>query len=143
MISAYNRRLTGTDEKIKLEAALAWTAWEMATSKLIIDKEKISGGEDPQFAIPFARIENHYFVHGGWFNEDDQLIKNAHILKNIPGVIVGGRYDIVCPAKSAWDLKQVWGDKVDLTFIPDSGHSMSEPGIISCLVEAMDRFRDL
>ncbi|KAN0006667.1 hypothetical protein ACTFIU_003383 [Dictyostelium citrinum] len=143
IISAYHRRLTGTDEKIKQEAANAWTTWEMATSRLMVDKHKIARGEDPMFALAFARIENHYFVNAGFFREDGQLINDAHILKNIPGVIVQGRYDVVCPMKSAWDLKKVWGDNADLVIIPDSGHSCSENGIIHALVEACDQYKHL
>jgi len=142
MMSAYYRRLTGTDEDEKLKCARAWTTWEMTTSALHVNPESIEKGEDPKFALAFSRIECHYFVHGGWFKSEGQLINDAHILKNIPGVIVQGRYDMVCPAISAWDLKKNW-PAADLHIIPDAGHSAKEPGIVSALVEACDKFRDL
>ncbi|EGC32465.1 hypothetical protein DICPUDRAFT_38349 [Dictyostelium purpureum] len=144
LISAYHRRLTGKDEKVMLECAMAWSKWEMATSKLIVDPKKIAKAtEDPKFALAFARIENHYFVNAGFFREDGQLINDAHILKNIPGVIVHGRYDVVCPIKTAWDLKKVWGDNVDLIITPDAGHSMAEAGNLSALVDACDKFKNI
>eukprot|EP01132_Coremiostelium_polycephalum_P001235 gene1235-1559_t len=142
IVSAYYRRLTGTDEVVKRECANAWTKFEMATSKLIVDKHKIERGEEGDFAIAFARIETHYFVNGGFFKEEGQLIKNAHILKNIPGVIVQGRYDVVCPAKSAYDLHKQWPES-ELIIVPDAGHSVSEVGITSALVQACDQFKNL
>lgn len=122
LMSAYHRRLTGPDEAERLKCALAWTSWEMATSRLLIDKETLEKGEDPHFALAFARIECHYFVNAGFFKYDGQLIAEAHKLKGIPGVIVQGRYDVVCPALSAWDLSKVWQD-AELKIIPDAGHS--------------------
>jgi len=142
LMGAYHRRLTGNDEKVKQECANAWTKYEMSTSALIVNKTKIEKGEDPEFALKFARIENHYFVNGGFFKEDGQLINNAHILKNIPGIIVQGRYDVVCPAQSAYDLHKAWPNS-DLVICPDSGHSMGEKSISSMLIEACDRFRSL
>eukprot|EP01133_Synstelium_polycarpum_P012164 gene12164-14238_t len=139
LMSAYHRRLTGTDEEAKRKCADAWTRWEMATSKLIVDPAKIEEGD---FALAFARIECHYFVNGGFFAREGQLIADAHILSKIPGVIVQGRYDVVCPAKSAWELHKAWPIS-ELKIISDSGHSVSEPGIISALVEACDKFRTL
>jgi proline iminopeptidase len=142
MMSAYHRRLTGPDDAEKLRCARAWTTWEMATSRLHIDKENVEKGEDPQFALAFARIECHYFVNAGFFKCDGQLLEEAPKLKGIPGVIVQGRYDVVCPAFSAWDLHKKWPEG-DLKIIPDAGHSMKEPGILSELVIAADRFRDV
>lgn len=142
LMSAYNRRLTGSDEKVKLEAAKAWSLWEMATSRLFVDPELLKKGEDDKFALAFARIENHYFVHGGWFEYDDQLIKEAHKIAHIPTVIVQGRYDVVCPATTAWDLHKAM-PKSEFYIVPDAGHSAKEPGIVSRLVEACDKFRDL
>jgi proline iminopeptidase len=142
LMFAYHRRLTGSDEAVKLAAAKAWTTWEMATSRLYVDPETLARGEDDKFAIAFARIECHYFVNAGFFKEDGQLINNAHILKDIPGTIVQGRYDVVCPALTAWDLKKQW-PKADLHIIPDAGHSAKEPGIISELVKACELYKDL
>jgi len=142
LIAAYHRRLTGTNEEEKLRCARAWTTWEMTTSRLYVDAEGVAKGEDDKFALAFARIENHYFVNGSWFNKETQLLDDAHKLAKIPGVIVQGRYDMVCPAKSAWDLHKAWPQS-QLVIVPDAGHSVKEPGIVSALVEACDRFREL
>lgn len=142
LIAAYHRRLTGTNEEEKLRCARAWTTWEMTTSRLYVDAEGVAKGEDDKFALAFARIENHYFVNGSWFNKETQLLDDAHKLAKIPGVIVQGRYDMVCPAKSAWDLHKAWPQS-QLVIVPDAGHSVKEPGTLSALVEACDRFRDL
>jgi len=142
LMSSYYRRLTSDDKEVQHKAARAWTTWEMATSRLYVDPETVAKGEDPEFALTFARIESHYFVHGGFFEKDGQLLEEAHKLKNIPGTIVQGRYDVVCPFTSAWELHKVWPES-RLEIIPDSGHSAKEPGIISELVNATDRYRDL
>jgi len=143
MISAYHRRLIGTDEKEKLRCAKAWSVWEMTTSKLYVDPEYIKrAAEDDQFAVAFARIETHYFVNGGFFQTEGQLIDNAKVLKNIPGTIVQGRYDVVCPMRSAWDLHKQW-PQAELNIIPDAGHSCKEDGIIEALVRATDKYREL
>lgn len=94
----------------------------------------------PEYALAFARIENHYFVHNGWL-EEGQLIRNAAVLKDIPGVIVQGRYDLATPAVSAWDLHKAWPES-ELVIVPDAGHVYDEPGILAALLEATDRFRD-
>lgn len=144
LMSAYHRRLTNDkDPKSQREAAAAWTKWEMATSRLYMDPENLKRASDTDgFALAFARIECHYFVNAGFFREDGQLLKDAHILKNIPGVIVQGRYDVVCPMKSAWELHKQW-PKSELIIVPDSGHSMKEPGILSALVHACDKFKNI
>jgi proline iminopeptidase len=100
LISAYNRRLTSSDEATRLAAARAWSVWEASTSLLHPDEAFIDGHKDAHFALSFARIESHYFVHGGFFDVEDQLLRDAHRLKGIPGVIVHGRYDVVCPVKT-------------------------------------------
>jgi proline iminopeptidase len=140
LMSAYHRRLTGADEHEKIKAANAWTRWEMATSKLHVDPAYLERAEDPRFAVAFARIECHYFVHGGFFENDDQLIANAaKTLANVPIVIVQGRYDAVCPTKTAYDLyKQVPHAK--FTVIADAGHSCTEPGIRSALIQSCNEF---
>lgn len=141
-IQAYHKRLTGDDEQEKLRCALAWTGWEMATSRLYVDPETIARGEDPKFAIAFARIENHYFINKGFLKSDNQLIDNAYILKGIPGVIVQGRYDMVCPMTTAWDLHKAW-PTAELLVVPDAGHSAKEPGIIDGLIYATEKFKTL
>jgi len=139
LMAAYHARLTSDDPTVRLEAARAWAIWEGATSKLIPDPNaKHNFGRD-RFAEAFARIECHYFTNGGFFDRDDWILANADKLRDIPGTIVQGRYDVVCPMQSAWDLHRVWPE-ADLIVVPDSGHSASEPGIRSALVELTDRF---
>ena len=140
LISAYYRRLTSPDPAIRLSAAKAWSVWEASTSYLLQDAGQIQGNAVDEFALAFARIECHYFVHGGFFEADDQLLRNASRLKDIPAVIVQGRYDVVCPTRSAWDLHRAWPE-ADLRIVADAGHSAFEPGITDELVRATDRFR--
>jgi len=142
LLSAYHRRLMGTDEKEKVKCAKAWTGWEMVTSRLYLDREMIQHGEEDDFAKTFARIENHYFVYGAFLKTDAQLFEEAHKLRHIPGIIIQGRYDLVCPAYSAWELHRQWPE-AELVFVDDSGHSAREPGILSELVKATDKFRSL
>src|SRR5262245_42753646 len=139
MIKAYYKRLTSNNRRVRKQAAKVWSVWEGRTSKLHVDPalvKKFGGG---RFADAFARIEAHYFVNAGFFDHDDQLLRNAKRLRRIPGVIVQGRYDVCCPATSAWDLKRAWPE-AKLVIVPDAGHSMTEPGIRSALIEATDRF---
>ena len=139
MIAAYYKRLTASDPGVQREAAKAWSVWEGSTLSLLRDegREKHFSRED--FALAFARIECHYFINRGFFERDDQLLANAHLLKNIPGIIVHGRYDVVTPLKSAWELAKAW-PRAELKIVPDSGHAMSEPGIIHELVGATRSF---
>jgi proline iminopeptidase len=140
LVSAYHRRLTSPDEGTRLAAARAWSVWEASTSLLLQDEAFIDGHRDPHFALSFARIESHYFVHGGFFDVEDQLLRDAHRLHGIPGTIVHGRYDVVCPIQSAWDLHKAWpGSK--LVISPNSGHSAYEAENAAALVEATDAFR--
>jgi proline iminopeptidase len=140
MVSAYYKRLTGNDEEQKLAAARAWSIWEGSTSKLFFDPESIERFADPEFALAFARIECHYFMNNCFFPTDNYLLENIDKIRHIPGVIVQGRYDVVCPMKSAWDLHRAWPE-ADLHITPDAGHSVLEPGNASALVAATDRFR--
>lgn len=142
LVSAYYKRLTSHDPKIRIEAARAWSIWEGSTSKLIPDPALIAETGQDDFAVAFARIECHYFINGGFFERDDQLLRNLGRIRHIPTVIVQGRYDVVCPATSAWDLHRAWPE-AELLLIPDAGHSMTEPGIRSALIEATDRFAEL
>lgn len=139
-ISAYHSILTGDDEKLKQQAAIAWSVWEASTSKLFIDKKSIDRYAEDKFSLAFARIECHYFKNK-LFIQEAQLLEEAYKIKDIPGVIVQGRYDMVCPAVSAWDLHKVW-PKAELDIIADAGHSISEPGILEALVRATDKFAD-
>ena len=142
LLAAFYRRLTGEDETVRLEAARAWSIWEGSTSKLYPDEDLISHFGDPEFAIAFARIECHYFTHNAFFDTDNYLIENVGRIRHIPAVIVQGRYDVVCPLMSAWELHRAWPE-ADLKIIPDSGHSALEPGNRAALVEATDKFRKL
>ena len=142
LLAAYYRRLTHPDRAIQLEAARAWSIWEASTSKLIPDNAAIERFGEATFATAFARIECHYFVNGGFFDTPDQLLARCDRLRAIPGVIVQGRYDVVCPMKTAWDLHQAWPE-AEFIVVPDAGHAATEPGIISALVEASDRFARL
>src|SRR5919202_933476 len=140
MVSAYYRRLTSDDEEVKLAAARAWSIWEGSTSKLFFDYNMIEKFAEPEFAMAFARIECHYFMHNAFFDTDNYLIENVGKIRHIPAVIVQGRYDVVCPMTSAWELHRAWPE-AELRVVPDAGHSASEPGIIDALVEATDRLR--
>jgi proline iminopeptidase len=139
LVEAYHRLLHANDVEIATRAAIAWSAWEGATSSLLPKPERIAESSEPRFALAFARIENHYFHHRGFLDEG-QLLRDAARLEGIPGVIVQGRYDVVCPATSAWALHRAWpGSQLDI--VGDAGHSALEPGIVDRLVRATDRFR--
>ena len=140
MVSAYYRRLTSNDESVRLEAARAWSVWEGSTSKLFFDSNSIERFAESEFALAFARIECHYFMNNSFFATDNYLVENVDKIRQIPGIIVQGRYDVVCPMTSAWELHRAWPE-AELRIIQDAGHSISEPGIISALVEATDKFR--
>jgi proline iminopeptidase len=138
LMSAYHRRLTHADPAIRLQAARAWSLWEGETITLLPDPAMTDLHEDDGYAIAFARIENHFFVHGGWM-EEGQLIHNAGKLRGIPGIIIQGRYDMACPPASAWDLHKAWPE-ADFVAVEDAGHAFSEPGIRHHLLTATDRF---
>ena len=138
LLQAYYRRLTGDDRDAQLEAARAWSIWEGATSKLYYDEAWAAKFGQDEFSLAFARIESHYFVHGA-FLEEDQLLRDAEKIRHIPGVIVQGRYDMVCPLTSAWDLHRAWPE-AQLHIVPDAGHSITEPGIVNRLVAATDAY---
>ncbi|HUW72775.1 MAG TPA: prolyl aminopeptidase [Methyloceanibacter sp.] len=135
MIAAYHARLTSGDPAIQVEAARAWSAWEGRTLSLLPDFDRERLFSEDHYALAFARIESHYFVNRGFFDADDQLLRNAHLLADITGVIVHGRYDVVTPIKNAFDLAQAWPE-ASLRVVPDSGHAMTEPGIINELIAA-------
>jgi proline iminopeptidase len=139
LLNAYHRRLTSPDPAVRIQAAKAWSGWEGSTSKLLPDPDFAGHFEEDEFALAFARIECHYFVNKGWFDPEDQLLRDAHKLKQIPGVIVQGRYDVVCPMESAWALHRAWPE-AELIITPDSGHSGFEYPNSRALVAATDRF---
>ncbi len=140
LVAAYHRLLTGPDPVAASRAAVAWTTWERSTSHLLPHTDDDEPNSD-RYALAFAGIENHYFMHGG-FLDDGQLLRDAHLIADIPGVIVQGRYDVVCPAKSAWDLHRAWPG-ADLHIVDDAGHASFETGIRNHLIEATDRFADI
>ena len=139
LVSAYYKRLTSDDQNTRIEAAKAWSIWEASTSKLIQTEKSLHSFDDERVAEAFARIECHYFTNNGFFETDNWLIENAHKIKDIPTDIVQGRYDVVCPMISAWELYQELPN-AGLHIIPDSGHSMTEDGIRSKLIEITDRY---
>jgi proline iminopeptidase len=139
LVRAYYRRLTSDDWELQLAAAKAWSTWEAGTSKLLISQELRDRFEQPDFALAFARIECHYFVHDS-FLKPDQLLRDIDQIRHIPGVIIQGRYDVVCPARSAWDLHRAWPE-AEFHVVPDAGHSATEPGIAAKLIEATNVFR--
>jgi proline iminopeptidase len=139
LIGAYYKRLTGDDEKVKLACAKAWSIWEGGTVSLFPSEERIASFGGDAFAIAFARIEAHYFANGGFFERDDQILAGIDRVRAIPAVIVQGRYDVVTPMKSAWELHKAW-PQAQFIVVQDAGHAASEPGIIDALVRATDRF---
>jgi proline iminopeptidase len=139
LLSAYYRRLTSADVSVQRAAAKIWSVWEGRTSRLIPDPELIARTGGDEFSYAFARIEAHYFVHDAWLTQGRGLLENVARIRHVPAVIVQGRYDVVCPVKSAWDLHTAWPES-QLVIVPDAGHSASEPGIIHELVSATDRF---
>jgi len=139
MIAAYHRRLTHDDPAVQIEAARAWSAWEGKTLSLLPDAERVRRFSEDHYALAFARIECHYFVNGGFFHADNQLIADAYRLRDIPGVIVHGRYDVVTPVRIAHDLHRAWPE-AELRIVADAGHAMTEGGIVHELVAATNRF---
>jgi proline iminopeptidase len=139
LMRAYYERLTSGDPDVVRRAAKAWSIWEGATSFLRLNPDYVAKFEQDEYASAFARIECHYFVNGGFLRSDRELLENAGRLRDIPGVIVQGRYDVVCPMRSAWDLHRAWPEAA-LRIVPDAGHSAFEPGITHELITATDRF---
>lgn len=140
VLGAYYRRLTCGDREIELEAAQRWSVWEGATSCLIPSEELKSHFGSPEFALPLARIEAHYFVNRGFFDYPEQLLDGVERIRSVPAVIVQGRYDLVCPVETAWALSRRWPEAA-LELVDAAGHSAYEPGITDRLVAATDRFR--
>jgi len=140
MVEAYYRRLTSDEEAVRLHAAKTWSGWEAGTLKLIPDQALIDHHTSPLAALAIARIECHYFINKAFFSSDNFLIENVGKIRHIPAVTVQGRYDVICPAMSAWDLHQAWPE-AEFHIVPDAGHSAGEPGIIDRLVDATDRWR--
>jgi proline iminopeptidase len=141
LLRAYHRRLTSEDPETRIEAARAWSQWEGGTSFLIPDPSFIDHTGEEAFSLAFARIEAHYFANGGFFEPRDQLLRNIDPIRGIPGVIVQGRYDVICPPETAWELHRAWPE-ARLELVPDAGHSAFEPGTVDALVRATDAYCD-
>ncbi len=138
LVEAYFHRLTSADRAVRLAAAKAWSGWEAVTITLLPDPEILAEFTGDDKAVAVARIENHYFRNKCWL-EDGQLLRDAHKLRGIPGVIVQGRHDCCTPPAAAWALKQAWPE-VELEIVADGGHLYTEPGITDGLIRASDRF---
>ena len=139
VIETYARLLDDPDPAVREPAAVAWSVWEGSTVTLLPRPELVEAFARPRYALAFARIENHYFRHGGWLAEG-QLLRDAGKLAGIPGVIVQGRYDLATPATTAWDLHRAWPGS-ELVIVPDAGHAFDEPGTLRALLAATDRFK--
>ncbi|WP_053236105.1 prolyl aminopeptidase [Sandaracinus amylolyticus] len=139
LMGAYHKRLTSDDAHVRQEAARAWSVWEARTSFLLAREDHVARAAADAFSLAFARIECHYFVNDGFLAREDQLLADVDRIRHIPAVIVHGRYDVVCPARNAWDLHQRWPE-AELKIVEDAGHSAYEPGIMHELVTATDRF---
>lgn len=136
MVGAYYRRLTSSNELEQIQAAKAWSVWEGRCATLLPNPSVVEHFSHPHVAIALARIECHYFMNAS-FLEDNQIIKNAHKLRDVPGIIVHGRYDMVCPLDNAFALGKAWPG-ADLRIIREAGHSASEPAIVDALIRGVE-----
>ena len=141
LISAFHSRLTSEDSEVRLSAARAWSVWEASTSFLIQNEDFMAQLDEPEAALAMARIECHYFVNGGFFESPNQLLEAIDKIRHIPCVIVQGRYDVVCPPTTAWDLHRAWPE-ADFKLIANAGHSAFDPANAVALIEATNRFAD-
>jgi proline iminopeptidase len=146
ILISYYRRLTDPDPKIHMPAAERWSSYESACLRLIPEEKAETPAiphtkEYEAFAYAIARLECHYFVHNR-FDPDHYLLANVHKIRHIPCVIVQGRYDIICPPVSAYELHQRWPE-AEFIIVPDAGHAASEPGVTSALVRATNNFRSV
>ena len=139
LMVAYNEIFNSNDEDLKLEAAVNWSRWEAATSKLVQNNSLMDEFSDPYFALAFALIENHYFINKGFLDSEDQLIKGIEKIRHIPAKIIQGRYDIVCPMETAYEVYKEWPEAT-LEIAKSSGHSAFEKEIIHLLVSATNEF---
>jgi len=135
MIAAYHRRLFSGDTMMETRFARAWASWENALAS--IDSDGASGGGPAEYARAFARLENHYFTNGCFLSEDQQILNQMDRIAHIPGVIVQGRFDMICPPASAYALSELWPAS-RLVMVPKAGHALSEPGISAELIRTMN-----
>ncbi|HEY3500685.1 MAG TPA: prolyl aminopeptidase [Polyangiaceae bacterium] len=142
LIAAYHKRLVSENPVVRQEAARAWSVWEASTAHLLQDHDYIASCAGDDFSLAFARIECHYFVNNGFLERENQLIEDVGRIRQIPATIVQGRYDVICPVQSAWELHRAWPE-ADFRVVPDAGHSAFEPGVVHELVRATDRYATL
>ncbi|MEC8468315.1 MAG: prolyl aminopeptidase, partial [Pseudomonadota bacterium] len=139
LVSAFHKRLISNDETVRLAAARAWSVWEASTSFLHQNADFMEKLDEPEAALAMARIECHYFVNGGFFESPNQLLGNIDAIRHIPTEIIQGRYDVVCPPTTAWELHRAWPE-ANFHMIANAGHSAFDPANASALVAATDRF---
>ena len=139
LVGAYYKRLTSNDPAVRKRAASAWTAWEGANLKLLFDPAFFQQFTEDSHADAIARIECHYFINRCFFKTDRWLIENVGAIREIPSVIIHGRYDLICPFETAWELHKAWPE-AEFEIITDAGHAASEAGIADALLRATDRF---
>ena len=139
LIEAYRKIFNGDDEEKKLSAAKAWSKWEASTSFINHNPDAVKDSVDARFALAFAQIENHYFINNGFLDHENQLLENIDSIRHIPTVIIQGRYDVVCPATTAYELHSLWPES-KLKIAPFSGHSAFEKEISNLLIETTDKF---
>ncbi|EKO36135.1 prolyl aminopeptidase [SAR86 cluster bacterium SAR86E] len=142
LISAYYEIFNGKDEEKKIEAAIAWSRWEGSTVNLSYNPEMVDSFSEPEFALAFALIENHYFINKGFLSHEQQLIDNINIIRNIPATIIQGRYDVCTPISTAWELHKNWPE-AELIITPFSGHSAFEKEITHELILATNKFASI
>ncbi|MCD0450726.1 prolyl aminopeptidase [Actinocorallia sp. API 0066] len=141
LVAAFAERLHHPDPDVRLPAARAWATWEGATITLLPSAGHLSQFDDPDYAVAFARIENHYFTHGGFFESDDWILDNIDAIRHIPAVIVQGRFDVCTPVATAWDLHKAWPE-ADFHLVDGAGHAFDEPGVLDRLIAATDAFAE-
>ena len=139
LIEAYRKIFYGDDEEKKLSAAKAWSKWEASCSFINHNSSAVKDFINAEFALAFALIENHYFVNKGFLDNENQLLDNVDIIRNIPAIIIQGRYDVVCPPSTAYELHSIWPES-ELIIAPFSGHSSFEKEITHELIKATNKF---
>lgn len=141
LLDRFYAALTGDDDALKHRAAIAWSKLEATSCALIPDQKMVDSCDDPNLAYAISLLEAHYFIHNK-FSPDDKLLKNIESIRHIPGSIVQGRYDIVCPPRTAWALHKAWPE-AHFEFIPDAGHTSMELGIAKALIQSTERFKNI
>ncbi len=141
LMKAYQKRLFGKDKEQQIAAARAWSVWEGSTCHMIPDDSHIQESGEDDFALAFARIENHYFMNKGFFEHENWILDNINKICHIPTIIIQGRYDVICPMATAYDLHQVFPES-KLIIVPEAGHSAFEPNIVKELIKATNKFAE-